>query len=255
MRPTAPTSEQSDELVVWRSLALERMPYLASTLLALRPLDAPGLGTFAVDTTLRLYIDFEAVTPKGPVWCAEALLHECCHFFGDHAARSDDAAVTADERQMWNLSADAEANDDWPRRDAKPSKRTASSPAAWARKITRPPSSTWPPCGVGVEPAGPRLARGARRQATVAHSPLQGVTASSRRPPRSPGVGRGQEGWPRRASLTPVTISAGSSPPRPTPKRCGCGSPPRRRSVPTRPSILVPLPVGWSRRPRLAGAV
>ena len=112
MRPTAPTSEQSDELVVWRSLALERMPYLASTLLALRPLDAPGLGTFAVDTTLRLYIDFEAVTPKGPVWCAEALLHECCHIFGDHAARSDDAAVTADERQMWNLSADAEANDD-----------------------------------------------------------------------------------------------------------------------------------------------
>ena len=112
MKPIAPTPSQMYELVVCRSLSLEKMPYLASTLLALRPLDAPGLGTFAVDATLRLYIDFEAVTPKGPVWCAEALLHECCHIFGDHAARSDDAAVTADERQMWNLSADAEANDD-----------------------------------------------------------------------------------------------------------------------------------------------
>ena len=112
MKSTALSRSQMDELVVWRSLSLEKMPYLASTLLALRPLDAPGLGTFAVDATLRLYVDFEAVTPKGPVWCAEALLHECCHIFGDHAARSDDAAVTADERQMWNLSADAEANDD-----------------------------------------------------------------------------------------------------------------------------------------------
>ena len=112
MKSTALSRSQMDELVVWRSLSLEKMPYLASTLLALRPLDAPGLGTFAVDATLRLYVDFEAVTPKGPVWCAEALLHECCHIFGDHAARSDDAAVAADERQMWNLSADAEANDD-----------------------------------------------------------------------------------------------------------------------------------------------
>ncbi len=66
-----------DELVVWRLLSLENMPYFASTLLALRPLNACGLGTFAVDATLRLYIDFEAVTPKGPVWRADALLHEC----------------------------------------------------------------------------------------------------------------------------------------------------------------------------------
>jgi predicted metal-dependent peptidase len=85
---------------------------MAATLLALRPLDSPGLGTFAVDANMRLYIDFDAVTSKGPVWCAEALLHECCHIFGDHAARSDDAAVSDDERQLWNLSADAEANDD-----------------------------------------------------------------------------------------------------------------------------------------------
>jgi hypothetical protein len=81
MRPTAPSPAQMDDVVVWRSLGLERMPYLASTLLALRPLDAPGLGTFAVDGSHRLYIDFEAVTSHGPVWCAEALLHEYCHVF------------------------------------------------------------------------------------------------------------------------------------------------------------------------------
>src|SRR6516165_2843860 len=108
----APSEEQAAELRAWRSITLDRFPYMAATLLALRPLDAPGLGTFAVDATLRLYIDFDAVTSKGPVWCAEALLHECCHIFGDHAARSDDAAVSDDERQLWNLSADAEANDD-----------------------------------------------------------------------------------------------------------------------------------------------
>ena len=112
MRPTAPSPSQMDDIVVWRSVGLEKMPYLASTLLALRPLDAPGLGTFAVDASLRLYIDFEAVAPKDPVWCAEALLHECCHVFGDHAARSDDAAVTDAEQRVWNLSGDAEINDD-----------------------------------------------------------------------------------------------------------------------------------------------
>jgi hypothetical protein len=101
-----------DDVVVWRSLALEKMPYLASTLLTLRPLDAPDLGTFAVDAALRLYIDFETVTSKGPVWSAEALLHECCHVFGDHAARSEDAAVTDAEQQTCNLSGDAEINDD-----------------------------------------------------------------------------------------------------------------------------------------------
>jgi predicted metal-dependent peptidase len=85
---------------------------MAATLLALRPLDAPGLGTFAVDANMRLYIDFDAVTSKGPVWCAEALLHECCHIFANDADRATDAGVADHERNDWNLSSDAANNDD-----------------------------------------------------------------------------------------------------------------------------------------------
>jgi predicted metal-dependent peptidase len=85
---------------------------MAATLLALRPLDAPGLGTFAVDANMRLYIDFDAVTSKGPVWCAEALLHECCHIFANDADRATDAGVADHERNDWNLSTDAANNDD-----------------------------------------------------------------------------------------------------------------------------------------------
>src|SRR4029079_7675084 len=55
-RPSTPA--QDAELTLWRSKALERMPYFAPILFSLRVLDAPGLGTFAVDAMHRLYIDF-----------------------------------------------------------------------------------------------------------------------------------------------------------------------------------------------------
>jgi hypothetical protein len=61
----SPTGENLDNLMAWRALALQQLPYQASMLLSLRVLDAPGLGTFAVDPFHRLYIDLEAVTPKG----------------------------------------------------------------------------------------------------------------------------------------------------------------------------------------------
>jgi predicted metal-dependent peptidase len=70
------------------------------------------LGTFAVDANMRLYIDFDAVASKGPVWCAEALLHECCHIFANDADRATDAGVADHERNDWNLSTDAANNDD-----------------------------------------------------------------------------------------------------------------------------------------------
>lgn len=109
---TAPNADQTAELQAWRALAIEKMPYMAAMLFSLRPLNAPGLGTFAVDAAHRLYIDFEAVSEKGPRWCAEALLHECCHLFGRHAERAEMASVTRDEQMMSNVAADAEINDD-----------------------------------------------------------------------------------------------------------------------------------------------
>ena len=106
------SKDQLDELMVWRAEALERMPYFARILYAFRPLDAPGLGTFACDPGYRLYVDFGAVTERGVRWCTEALLHECGHMYNDHAVRSIEHGVRSDERFQWNLAGDAEINDD-----------------------------------------------------------------------------------------------------------------------------------------------
>lgn len=106
------TDTETRDLTAWRAAALEAMPYMASVLFALRPLANPGLGTFAVDRGLRLYVDFERVGPRGDRWCAEALLHECGHVLGSHADRADEIGVTRAERRTWNLAADAELNDD-----------------------------------------------------------------------------------------------------------------------------------------------
>lgn len=111
-----PTDRQLEQLAVWRTEALDMMPYMATLLFTLRPVDAPGLGTFAVDDRLRMYIDFDAIArdPKRfhPRWCAESLLHECGHVFGMHGARAKDAGVGANEHGDWNLAGDLEINDD-----------------------------------------------------------------------------------------------------------------------------------------------
>jgi len=113
MRETIPiTQDQQSDLNAWRATALERMPYMATILLHLRPLNAPGLGTFACDRHLRLYVDFDAVTAWGVTTCAEALLHECFHIFADDARRSDEFGVTPERHPQWNIASDAANNDD-----------------------------------------------------------------------------------------------------------------------------------------------
>jgi predicted metal-dependent peptidase len=86
------------------------MPYFAPVLFSLRVLDAPGLGTFAVDARHRLYIDFDAVAAWSALENAEALLHECGHLFRDHAARADARGVRDGEHTAWNIAADAMLN-------------------------------------------------------------------------------------------------------------------------------------------------
>lgn len=105
------TTEQSATLAAWRATALEIMPYMASILLNLRPVASPGLGTFACDQWLRLYIDFDAVTDWGNQACAEALLHECFHIFAADAERAQDLAGAVSPR-TFNLAADLANNDD-----------------------------------------------------------------------------------------------------------------------------------------------
>jgi predicted metal-dependent peptidase len=114
--PVAPTVDQEKSLTRWRALALDQMPYMASMLFALRCSNLPGLGTFAVDRRMRLYVDFDAIAADPDTWtdilCSQALLHECCHLFNDHAGRAHDAGVTPADCDRWGLAADAEINDD-----------------------------------------------------------------------------------------------------------------------------------------------
>jgi predicted metal-dependent peptidase len=106
------TAEQQAELVVWRAEALELMPYMASILLNLRPVNAPGLGTFACDQHYRLYIDFDAVSKMSPQFCAQALLHECAHLFAHDAERAEEHGVPRNGRMTFNVAADCANNDD-----------------------------------------------------------------------------------------------------------------------------------------------
>lgn len=106
------TGENLQQLQVWRARALELMPYFAALLFSLRTLDVDGLGTMAVDRHLRLYIDFEAVSQWPAEKCAQVLLHECGHIFGDHAALAEDLDITPSHHKVWNLATDAAINDD-----------------------------------------------------------------------------------------------------------------------------------------------
>src|SRR6476620_10471701 len=101
--PRPVTAAQEAELALWRAKALERMPYFAPILFSLRVLDAPGLGTFAVDAMHRLYIDFAAVAEWSALENSEALLHEGGHLFRDHAARVEAKSVRDEERTAWNI--------------------------------------------------------------------------------------------------------------------------------------------------------
>lgn len=107
-----PSDDHKALLAAWTVLALDRMPYLASILYSLRPVDAPGTGTFAVDRHHRLYADFAAVETWGPSACSQALLHEAMHLVYGHADEAEDMNVQARERETWNLAADAAVNDD-----------------------------------------------------------------------------------------------------------------------------------------------
>lgn len=114
MQVKTPTEAQMANLMAWRAMALDRMPYFSSMLFSLRVVDAPGLQTFACDAQHRLYIDFDYIEQAewGPTLCAEALLHECGHLFGQHAERAADSLVRDEERRDWNVSGDLEINDD-----------------------------------------------------------------------------------------------------------------------------------------------
>lgn len=112
MTPRIPTADEQADFSVWRTLALARMPYMASLLFSVRLVTAPGLGTFAVDAGHRLYIDFDQVRDWGPVACGEVLLHEVGHLFADHAGQAEEFGIDPTQQRAWNAAADMSLNDD-----------------------------------------------------------------------------------------------------------------------------------------------
>jgi predicted metal-dependent peptidase len=95
-----------------RLWAADRYPYFATGLFALVPVATPGLGTFAVDTRWRLYVDPDVVTRWKVPQLAAVLIHELSHLLRDHEQRALEAGVGHTQYQDWNMAADAEINDD-----------------------------------------------------------------------------------------------------------------------------------------------
>lgn len=94
-----------------RLKVVKERPYLASVLYALQPVEAPGLGTFGVDKHLRLYFDPECDT-WGVDGVAAVLYHEVSHVLRHHPARAESCGVAPEERELSNIAADMEINDD-----------------------------------------------------------------------------------------------------------------------------------------------
>lgn len=90
--------------------ALGKMPYMAPILYAFRPVSAPGLGTWAVDKGLRLYIDFEHERPFGLEHAAQSMLHEAMHIVSADYAVPDELGVKPS--MATNIVTDAANNDD-----------------------------------------------------------------------------------------------------------------------------------------------
>lgn len=112
VRPLSTDEAAAFRLV--RLLAAESSPYFMAALFATVPVAAPGLGTFAVDASWRLYMDPDLLVGEGAWSQADAagvLVHEVGHLIRDHAGRAGQLPQPM-SHGAWNYAADAEINDD-----------------------------------------------------------------------------------------------------------------------------------------------
>ena len=106
------TTDESQHLGAARADLLRAMPYFATALLAMRPIAAVGLGTFAVDDRWNLYIDPERLCEWTVPVIGAVLEHELGHLLRRHAERAKQLAVLGENRPLWNVACDAAINDD-----------------------------------------------------------------------------------------------------------------------------------------------
>jgi predicted metal-dependent peptidase len=104
---------KGDEVkLVEDSLLLARAvrPYYGLALSALQPHAVDGLQTVAVDANWNLYIDTAWLSALDPEKRAGVIAcHEIEHLLRNHPGRQD---LTKAEKELWNIAADAEINDD-----------------------------------------------------------------------------------------------------------------------------------------------
>ncbi len=108
------TGKEEEIFSVWRSLAIQQMPYFADILFTVRPYAVPD-GTFAVDAEWRLYVCFEFAQQErfSDQEVAEMLLHECMHLFLEHSSRCEKyfgVACSGQDHMLFNYAGDASIN-------------------------------------------------------------------------------------------------------------------------------------------------
>ena len=95
-----------------RLWASGKFPYFASGLFALTLVSSTGIGTLAVDSRWRLYVDPEVVDAWSVPELGAVLVHELSHLLRDHASRAEQLGVGDSRAVAWNIACDAEINDD-----------------------------------------------------------------------------------------------------------------------------------------------
>lgn len=106
------TDEQKNFYQLIRMRAVSEkfgQPYVAYAVFRLIPVNAPGLGTMAVDEHYRVYIDFDYMMEQGMEFASQVLNHEVWHPLRSHSARFRELNIN---HKLWNYAADMEINDD-----------------------------------------------------------------------------------------------------------------------------------------------
>jgi predicted metal-dependent peptidase len=96
-----------DILAASRVKVLNKLPYLDAAAFSLRLVEKPGLGTLAVDASLRLFYDPPVVEKWGVELVSGVLVHEMSHVLRDHHGRMKEC-----DPELSNIAGDMEINDD-----------------------------------------------------------------------------------------------------------------------------------------------
>ncbi len=98
---------------VW---SIERYPYLDTALTSMLLVEAPGLGTVAVDARWRLYYDpirvLDIQREHGIEVLASDWVHEVMHLLRDHPTRWVDMSEPSGRARVFNFAGDAHVNGD-----------------------------------------------------------------------------------------------------------------------------------------------